>query len=251
MSAVKNILPEYKLEAERYMLELGFEPKRAEKILEKIELHLELLERWNRIHNLTALAGRDKMFLKLAMDSLLFLELKKQQVADFEKVSYIADFGSGTGFPGIVIALLFSEAKVSLIESRKKKSAFLKYVVAELNIDNVEVISERAESVAEEIKKGARKSFDVVISKAAAKFFNLVNLAYPLLNQGGWLAVWNNKKNADNILMLAEKEGIFKNWNLKIVTPKVKGKAFSNLDTVFVLLNKRSEEMLSGDHCHS
>jgi 16S rRNA (guanine527-N7)-methyltransferase len=120
--------------------------------LDQLQAHYELMVRWNRIINLTRIEGVEEVVDRHYAESL-FLGVNLPQGP-----LTIADVGSGAGFPGIPIAILRPEVAVLLIESHKRKSAFLKE--AARGIPNVTVLSERAEAVVQ--------SFDWIVSRAVS-----------------------------------------------------------------------------------
>lgn len=98
----------------------------------------------------------------------------------------VADVGSGAGFPGIVVALLRPDLEVTLIETMERRVEWLSDVVAELDLDNVEVRRARAEDVHER--------YDVVTARAVANLSRLVRLTSHLLRQGGCLLALKGAK---------------------------------------------------------
>lgn len=136
--------------------------------------HLALLEKWNRIHNLTAIRDAAKAVSVHLLDSLA--------VVPYLNGKQLLDAGSGAGFPGIPIAVFRPEMQVDLLDSSHKKCAFLKQAVAELGLKNVRVACERAESW-----RPARQ-FDCIVSRALAEIAELVALTAHLLAPGGVIA---------------------------------------------------------------
>lgn len=100
--------------------------------------YLALLIKWNKAYNLTAVRNPDEMVSRHLLDSL--------SVVPFVKGERWLDVGSGGGMPGIPLAILFPEMKVSLLDSNGKKTRFQTQVKLELKLDNLEVIHSRAES---------------------------------------------------------------------------------------------------------
>jgi 16S rRNA (guanine527-N7)-methyltransferase len=101
----------------------------------------------------------------------------------------IADLGSGAGFPGLVLAAALPQAEVSLVESARRKCAFLERAVAAMGLDNVTVICERAEAWA-----AGLGTQDVVTARALASLNVLVEYAAPLLRDGGALVAWKGRR---------------------------------------------------------
>lgn len=127
-----------------------------EKILSRlIERYILLIEKWNKIHNLTAIRHPQDMLYQHVMDSLAVLP----HISGPE----IIDAGSGAGLPGIPIALARPDWRVTLIESNQKKAAFMQQVKIELALQNVKVIANRIEDV------GVDKKVDTMITRAFAE----------------------------------------------------------------------------------
>ena len=100
--------------------------------------YLALLIKWNKAYNLTAVRNPDEMVSRHLLDSL--------SVVPFVQGDRWLDVGSGGGMPGIPLAIMFPEMKISLLDSNGKKTRFQTQVKLELKLDNVEVIHSRAES---------------------------------------------------------------------------------------------------------
>ena len=103
----------------------------SEKELEKLEKYKDLLIEWNSKFNLTSIIKEEDIYLKHFYDSLCLVK-----ATNLNNKS-ICDFGTGAGFPGMVIAIVFSNTKVTLLESNGKKITFLEEVKKELDLKNV------------------------------------------------------------------------------------------------------------------
>jgi 16S rRNA (guanine527-N7)-methyltransferase len=139
-----------------------------------LERYLDLLEKWNRVYNLTAIRERSRMVTHHLLDSLAVLpHLRGPRVLDV---------GSGAGLPGVPIAVASPALHVTLLESNHKKSAFLTQAVAELQLANAQVVTERVESWQPETR------FDTIVSRAFAELGEFASLAGRLLAPQGVLA---------------------------------------------------------------
>ena len=152
--------------------------------------HLDLLIDANRRFNLTRITDRADAELRHTADALTLLQhLPPGPLA-------LADLGSGGGVPGLVLAVARPDAAVTLIESTGKKADFLTSAAASLNLSNVTVLRERAESVG----RGPRRaSFDVVTTRAVAAMPWLVEWSLPLLRVGGRLLASKGSRHADEL----------------------------------------------------
>lgn len=136
--------------------------------------YIALIEKWNRVYNLTAIREPEKMVSHHLLDSLA--------VAPHLHAKRLLDVGSGAGLPGIPLALANPDTQVTLLDSNHKKSAFLNQAVLELKLKNAEVCSERVESWQ------AQNKFDVIISRAFADMGEFVRVTRHLLAPGGTFA---------------------------------------------------------------
>jgi 16S rRNA (guanine527-N7)-methyltransferase len=117
-------------------------------------------------------------------DALVGLELEAVRQA-----GRIADLGSGAGFPGLVLAAALPQAEVALVESSRRKCAFLERAVAAMGLENVTVVCGRAEAW-----RAGLGTQDVVTARALAPLNVLVEYAAPLLREGGALVAWKGRR---------------------------------------------------------
>lgn len=144
-----------------------------EKQIHQFEQYFALLEEWNQKMNLTAITKEEEVWEKHFYDSIVpFLDTKFQT---------LADVGSGAGFPGIPLAIMYPDRQFTLIEPLKKRCRFLEEVKSQLGLSNVTIVNERAEDFA----KAHRNSFDVVSARAVARLSILLELCIPLLKDDG------------------------------------------------------------------
>ena len=136
--------------------------------------YIALIDKWNRVHNLTAIREPEKMVSHHLLDSLA--------VAPHLHARRLLDVGSGAGLPGIPLALANPDMQVTLLDSSNKKVAFMNQAVMELKIKNAEVCGERVESWK------SQEGFDVVISRAFSDMSEFVHMTRHLLAPGGMFA---------------------------------------------------------------
>lgn len=146
--------------------------------LAKFEEYKELLKEYNKKFNLTSITNDNEIYLKHFYDSLCITKAK-----ELLNASSLLDIGTGAGFPGIPVAIVNKDIKITLVESNKKKCEFLKVVKDSLNLQNVEIINARAEDFA----KTNREKFEVATSRAVANLSILLELEFPALSVGGVL----------------------------------------------------------------
>lgn len=135
---------------------------------------------WNRRVNLTAITE------PADIEQLHFLDSLTVALALPEPVragGRICDVGSGAGFPGVPLKVLFPDIRLTLIESRAKRTEFLVALVAELGLEGVDVLTGRSEDLAHDA--ALREGFDVVVSRGVAPLRVLAELTLPFCRLGG------------------------------------------------------------------
>lgn len=133
--------------------------------------YLELLIKWNKAYNLTAIRDPEDMFIKHIVDSL--------SITNFITGRKILDVGTGPGLPGIPMAIMHPDKQFSLLDSNGKKTRFLVQAQLSLGIPNIEIYNVRVESLPDE------QVFDQIMSRAFTALDNMVELCKHLLSEGG------------------------------------------------------------------
>lgn len=139
------------------------------------EKYLELLLKWNRTYNITAITDPREIYEKHFVDSIKPLDF-------LPKKGRLVDIGTGAGFPGIPIKILSPQLEVVLIEATRKKVNFCEHVIRELKLKGIEVYHGRAEDSVTQQKAG---KFDILISRATMKLPQLFMRAVDFLNDDG------------------------------------------------------------------
>lgn len=170
-------------------LAISLSAKQIEKLLD----YLALLVKWNSVYNLTSVRDPQQMVIQHLLDAM-------SSLFAFKGSKKVLDVGTGGGLPGIVIAIWAMEAEpdmqVHLIDTVKKKTAFITQVKAELGLEKVTVHSGHVEKLASE------NMFDVITSRAFAELIDFVNLSGHLLEQDGSMIALKGKKPDEEILRL-------------------------------------------------
>ena len=147
-------------------------------ILSKLDRYYKLLNEWNDKFNLTTILEEKDVYLKHFYDSICIV---KSNLISNDNIK-LCDFGTGAGFPGIVIKIFFPNINVTLIESNNKKCLFLNEVIKELDLKRIEVINDRMEIYTKKV----RESFDIVTCRAVSHLRIISELAIPLLKVNGY-----------------------------------------------------------------
>ena len=129
-----------------------------DKILKSLNTYYEMLIDYNSHTNLTRITDEEEVYLKHFYDSLTLIKAVKLNNQT------LLDVGTGAGFPGLVLKIVFPNLKVTLVDSLNKRIIFLKSVIEKLNLKGINAIHERIEDYA----KISRESFDIVTSRAVA-----------------------------------------------------------------------------------
>jgi 16S rRNA (guanine527-N7)-methyltransferase len=155
----------------------------------KLACFLNLLEQWNRVHNLTGIRDRDELIDRHLVESLA--------VEPFVVGERACDVGSGGGLPGIPLAVALPGVSFTLIESRRKRASFLRHVASTLGLRNVEVLNQRAEAV-------TAAPFATVLARAVAPPAELLTIVGPLVMPGGRLVLLTGGDKGREIVARAE-----------------------------------------------
>ena len=166
-----------KAQLESGMQKLGLE--NIPQVISKLLIYKELLIKWNKSFNLTSIKNREVVTHHF-LDCL--------SIIPFIKSSSLLDVGTGAGLPGIIIAIVKPDIKVSLIDKVGKKIAFIKRVVAELEIKNIDTYHDRVELLTSEEK------YDGIISRAFSNMDDFIKSTKHLIkSQGVWYGMKSKK----------------------------------------------------------
>jgi len=180
-----------------------------------LTLYLNLVNRWNRVHNLTGSRGSRELIERHLVESLAL-----QPLLVGERV---ADVGSGAGFPGVPLAICEPRKHFTLIESRAKRASFLRHVVATLALRNVVVAKTRAEDLRDQ------PPFDTVLARAVARPGKLLEIVGPLMAEGSILLLLTSTELAKSL------QGPVAGFVLRPATPQV------SLQSAVVKLERRGK----------
>jgi 16S rRNA (guanine527-N7)-methyltransferase len=150
--------------------ELGFENDPL--LIEKLEIYLATLKKWNRVYNLTAIDEDSEIIVKHFLDSLSV----NQYIQNSER---ILDVGTGAGFPGLILALFNPEKSFVLVDGVSKKISFLQEMIGKLNLKNVIAVHTKIEQY------NVAEQFDIIISRAFADIKKMTKLTSHLIKDGG------------------------------------------------------------------
>lgn len=148
----------------------------TDKKLDDLLKYFSMLLEYNTHTNLTAMRDKESIIEKHFIDSLLLQNLLKQDIKT------AIDIGTGAGFPGIVLAIFNKDINFTLMDSIGKKTKFLQMVKEELNLENVEIVTSRAEDYISDKK---RESYDIGFCRGVSKLNTILEYIVPFLKVGG------------------------------------------------------------------
>ena len=151
----------------------------------QFELYYDLLIEWNSFMNLTAITDYEEVLKKHFLDSVALF----QTIAYKEPVTLL-DMGTGAGFPGVPLKIIYPHLQVTLVDSLNKRINFLNEVIQKLELTNIVAIHGRAEELAR--KPEFREQFDFVVSRAVAKTVSLSELCLPYVKVNGYFAPYKS-----------------------------------------------------------
>ena len=149
--------------------------------------YYELLVEWNSFMNLTAITEFDEVCKKHFVDTVSLIK-----AIDLSKELSVIDIGTGAGFPGIPLKIVFPNLKITLLDSLNKRIKFLDTVIEELALANINTLHGRAEDFAKPGK--LRETYDLCVSRAVANLSTLSEYCLPYVKVGGFFISFKSEK---------------------------------------------------------
>ncbi len=197
----------------------------TEEQLVKLNKFYELLIEWNQKINLTRITEKKDVFLKHFYDSLTIT-----RIIDLNKISTLCDVGTGAGFPGIVLKIVYPHLKITLVDSLQKRVNYLNTIIKELNLENITAIHVRAEDYNEK--------FDLVTARAVANIEKLLTYTMHLVNNNGHFVAM--KGNIEEELTPIIEQKLNKKYNFVKVDKFSLPKENSNRSLIKIALKKNN-----------
>ncbi len=148
----------------------------TKKQLSNLDTYYKMLIDYNSHTNLTRITDEKEVYLKHFYDSLTLVKAIKLDNQS------LLDVGTGAGFPGLVLKIIFPNLKITLVDSLNKRIVFLNYVIETLKLSDIKVIHTRAEEYA----LNNREKYDIVTSRAVAQLNMLSELCLPMVKINGY-----------------------------------------------------------------
>jgi 16S rRNA (guanine527-N7)-methyltransferase len=159
---------------------------------DQLERYLEIIRSENERVNLTRIQDPDEIWIKHFYDSWTLAA-----APDWSGTGRMLDVGSGAGFPGIPIKILYPDLRVVLLDSARKRIDFLRYVTAALGLSGIQAVHGRAEDLARAAPY--RESFEWVVSRAVAELRVLAEYCLPFAALDGWFAAYKGPASQSEI----------------------------------------------------
>ena len=182
----------------------------SEQQVDQLLAYQAMIAKWTKVYNLTSVRDPAEMMTHHLLDSLAAIPALQRhlQSAGLEQGSRLLDVGSGTGLPGVVIAICCPRVAVTCVDTVAKKAAFIKQAALALKLPNLTGLHARVESITE--------TFDVICSRAFASLVDFTNWsAAALAPQGVWMAM-KGKNPADELQALPPAIAMFHVEQLKV-----------------------------------
>lgn len=175
---------------QRALEELGIalEPSQMNQFIKYYELLIE----WNRFMNLTTITEFDDVCTKHFIDSISLCK-----VLDCSKEQTLIDIGTGAGFPGIPLKIVFPNLVITLLDSLGKRVNFLNTVIDKLGLEKIEAIHGRAEDYAK--PDLLREKYDICVSRAVANLATLSEYCLPYVKTDGFFVSYKSERVSEEI----------------------------------------------------
>ena len=196
-----------------------------DKQLEQLDRYYQLLVKWNEKINLTRIIEEKEVYLKHFYDSLTLFK-----VVNLNDQLNICDVGTGAGFPGLVLKIVFPNLNITLIDSLQKRINFLNAVIDDLHLNKIIAVHSRAE----EFSKISNEKFDIVTSRAVSNLNNLLTYCIPLVKENGLFVPM--KANCDDEIKEAEKN--IRKMNIEIIKKEIFFLPYENSKRTLIVIKK-------------
>ena len=166
--------------------------------LSQLYTYYEMLVEKNKVMNLTGITEESDVIIKHFADSLSIVRaVDLMKMSDESEHIRLIDVGTGAGFPGLVLKIVFPELNVTLFDSLNKRLVFLNEVIAALSLTGVETVHGRAEDYGH--NASYRKKFDIAVSRAVANMSTLLEYCLPFVKNNGMFIAYKSVESDDEI----------------------------------------------------
>ena len=153
--------------------------------------YFNLLVEWNKKMNLTAITDSHDVLVKHFADSVI-----SNSVIDYPSYESLIDIGTGAGFPGVPLKILYPHLQVTLVDALNKRIQFLNLVIEALGLEDIEAIHGRAEDLA---RTEMRDGYDLCVSRAVSQLNVLCEYCMPFIRPGGCFVSYKGAKTMEEL----------------------------------------------------
>lgn len=148
------------------------------KKIDQFNQFYDLIVEWNKVMNLTAITDYKDVVEKHFLDSLSI-----ERILKLDDIKAVMDVGTGAGFPGMPLKIIYPDLKITLLDSLNKRVRFLNEVIRQLELKNIDAIHGRAEDIGK--NENYREKYDLCVSRAVANLATLSEYCMPFVKVGG------------------------------------------------------------------
>ena len=213
-------------------LRLEVSDLQAEQLLDFYELLVEK----NKVMNLTSITEFDDVLVKHFADSLAIVRLFGKSIPEFTNKTRIIDMGTGAGFPGIPLKIMFPQSEFVLADSLNKRIKFLDEVIEKCSLSGIETVHARAEDLGRDTKY--RDGFDICVSRAVANLSSLCEYCLPFVKKDGYFTAYKSGNSDEEI---KNAENAIKKLGGKLIETETFMIPESDISRTFVVIKKTKE----------
>lgn len=200
----------------------------SEKQLEQFQCYYERLIEKNKVMNLTAITEYEEVVDKHFIDSILLGSVK-----EFSGKKRVIDVGTGAGFPGIPLKIVYPELEITLLDSLNKRVKFLDEVIEELGLTGIQAVHSRAEDLAQDAAH--RQQYDICVSRAVANLATLSEYCIPFVKQGGYFISYKSTQIEEELKQAKKAVQVLGGTLEQIETVQIPG---TTIERQFVMIRK-------------
>lgn len=200
----------------------------SEKQLEQFQCYYERLIEKNKVMNLTAITEYEEVVDKHFIDSILLGSVK-----ELSGKKRVIDVGTGAGFPGIPLKIVYPELEITLLDSLNKRVKFLDEVIEELGLTGIQAVHSRAEDLAQDAAH--RQQYDICVSRAVANLATLSEYCIPFVKQGGYFISYKSTQIEEELKQAKKAVQVLGGTLEQVETVQIPG---TTIERQFVMIRK-------------
>lgn len=200
----------------------------SEQQLEQFQCYYERLIEKNKVMNLTAITEYEEVVDKHFVDSILLGSVK-----ELSGKKRVIDVGTGAGFPGIPLKIVYPELEITLLDSLNKRVKFLDEVIEELGLTGIQAVHSRAEDLAQDAAH--RQKYDICVSRAVANLSTLSEYCIPFVKQGGYFISYKSTQIEEELKQAKKAVQVLGGTLEQVETVQIPG---TTIERQFVMIRK-------------